>query len=286
MPLKPSIVGYESPPFAYTLDARWLMAYAAGIGDPAACYHDSTRAIAMHPVFPVCVEWDAILAVLGATRAHGLSAEEYARSVHAEHDLQVFRPLTPGMRVTNRARVVGVEQRRPGAFLTMQIDTLNEAGELCCRTWQGNLFREVALEGEAHHTEQAPAWPGQFDTAVAPTHTPVEIPLQAAHVYTECSRIWNPIHTDRAYAQAAGLPEIILHGTATLAYAVSALLTQAGGIAPTRVRRLGGRFSGMVWLPDRLRLVCAPARDGVVAFSVCNSDGREVISRGFCDVGP
>jgi len=167
MPLKPSIVGYESPPFEYSIDTRWLMAYAAGIGDSAACYHDSLQPIAMHPVFPVCVEWDAILAVLDATRAHGLSAEETARSVHAEHDLQIFRPLTPGMRVTTRARVVGVMQRRPGVFLVMQIDTLNAAGELCCRTWQGNLFRDVVLDGEARHIAEAPdsagasaAWSG------------------------------------------------------------------------------------------------------------------------------
>ena len=43
----------------------------------------------------------------------------------------------------------------------------------------------------------------------------------AAHVYTECARIWNPIHTDVAYARAAGLPDIILHGTATLALSIS-----------------------------------------------------------------
>src|SRR5215831_17990681 len=45
-----------------------------------------------------------------------------------------------------------------------------------------------------------------------------------AHVYSECARIWNAIHTDRAAALAAGLPDIILHGTATLALAVSAVL--------------------------------------------------------------
>ena len=279
MPLEPSIVGFESPPFAYDIDARWLMAYAAGIGDAAPCYRDSTQVLAMHPVFPVCVEWDAILAVLAATRAHGLSAAECARSVHAEHDLQIFRPFTAGMRVRAQAVVVGVEQRRPGAFLTMRIDTYDEAGELCCRTWQGNLFRDVALAGEAVHAAQAPAWPVQVagDTS---SSAAIAIPLAAAHVYTECSRIWNPIHTDRAFAQAAGLPEIILHGTATLAYAASALPLAD----PAQVRRLGGRFSGMVWLPDNLQLETTRVAAGQHAFRVVNDAGREVISRGFCHV--
>ena len=284
MPLKPSIVGFESPLFHYAIDARWLMAYAAGIGDPAPYYRDSTRALAMHPVFPVCVEWDAILAVLAATRAHGLSAAACARSVHAEHDLHLYRPLTAGMRVSAQAVVTGVEQRRPGAFLTMRIDTRDEAGELCCRTWQGNLFRDVALDGTASHLETAPPWPSAGSGADAAHRVPLAIPLAAAHVYTECSRIWNPIHTDRAYAQAAGLPEIILHGTATLAYAASALVAQLTPDDPSRMRRIGGRFSGMVWLPDALQLSMTPAAPTGAAFRVLNATGQDVISRGFCHV--
>lgn len=284
MPLQPSIVGFESPPFHYDIDARWLMAYAAGINDAAACYRDSTRTLAMHPVFPVCVEWDPILAVLAATRVHGLGAAECARSVHAEHDLHIYRPLTAGMRVRSQAVVVGVAQRSPGAFLTMRIDTLSEAGELCCRTWQGNLFRDVALDGEARELEAAPAWPLRTSAADHPQVIPLAIPEGAAHVYTECSRIWNPIHTDRAYAQAAGLPEIILHGTATLACALSALVARLAPDDPSRVHRLGGRFSGMVWLPDALQLVLAPAPG--TAFEVMNAGGRAVISRGFACLHP
>ena len=42
----------------------------------------------------------------------------------------------------------------------------------------------------------------------------VPISALAAHVYTECARIWNPVHTDTAVADRAGLPGLILHGTA------------------------------------------------------------------------
>ena len=76
----------------------------------------------------------------------------------------------------------------------------------------------------------------------------------AAHVYTECARIFNPIHTDRAVALAAGLPDIILHGTATLALAVSELIKGFADGNPARVKRLGGRFSAMVLMPGMLSL--------------------------------
>ena len=46
----------------------------------------------------------------------------------------------------------------------------------------------------------------------------------AAHVYTECARIYNPIHTSRRAARVAGLGKPLLHGTAVLTKCVSAIL--------------------------------------------------------------
>jgi len=69
--------------------------------------------------------------------------------------------------------------------------------------------------------------------------TEVPIPATLAHVYTECARIWNPIHTDPAVARQAGLSAILLHGTATLALAVSAALAREPRGAETPVTRSG-----------------------------------------------
>ena len=82
-----------------------------------------------------------------------------------------------------------------------------------------------------------------------PSHTwSTEVPISStlAHVYTECARIWNPIHTDRAVARAAGLPDIILHGTATLALAISQTLRHdpRGPAAPVRALGLSLRRHG------------------------------------------
>jgi acyl dehydratase len=82
----------------------------------------------------------------------------------------------------------------------------------------------------------------------------VQVPVDggAAHVYTECARIWNPIHTDLGVALDAGLPGLILHGTATLAHAVSVGVDQLGGGDPAAVRRVRGRFGAMVPMPSTL----------------------------------
>jgi N-terminal half of MaoC dehydratase len=59
MPLLDRIVGQSTREFRYHVDARWLMAYAAGVEDLSPCYFDTTNAITAHPIFPVCLEWDA-----------------------------------------------------------------------------------------------------------------------------------------------------------------------------------------------------------------------------------
>ena len=103
----------------------------------------------------------------------------------------------------------------------------------------------------------------------------------AAHVYTECARIWNPIHTDIAYARAAGLPGLILHGTATLALSVSRTLH---GVDPAKVRRVRCRFAGMVPMPSTLTVLAAREAQEI-AFETRNERGEAVISRGSVTLG-
>ena len=107
------------------------------------------------------------------------------------------------------------------------------------------------------------------------------VAAQLAHTYTECAHIWNPIHTDRAVALAAGLPDIILHGTATLALAVSGIINQSLNGNADRVRRLGGRFAAMVFMPSDIELQIGKADRGIIAFRVLNAQGQEAISQGF-----
>jgi acyl dehydratase len=105
------------------------------------------------------------------------------------------------------------------------------------------------------------------------------------HVYTECASIWNPIHTERAVALAAGLPDIILHGTATWALAGREILRVYGGDDPRRLRRLCGRFRAMVLPGTEITVEHAAARDGAVHFVVHNHRGEPAIDQGYAVVG-
>ena len=94
-----------------------------------------------------------------------------------------------------------------------------------------------------------------------------EIPIlpEAAQIYTACADIYNPIHTERAYAQAAGLPDPILHGSATFAFSLRELMRQFLGNDAERLRRVAGQFRSMVTLGEPITVRAlgeAPVSEG------------------------
>ena len=273
MKIPSRIAGAEAPAVEQVVDPRWVMAYSAGIGeaDPR-CYDTTREDLPVHPVFPVCYEWEPLQPVRNLPELKPV----HSRLVHAQHAVTFHRPLRAGETVRTTARLVAALARAPGAFIVFRCETRDARGALVVTTDYGYLYRGVALEGPdrrlAELAEPAPS------AEKLSSLGEIEVPATAAHVYTECARIFNPIHTDLAYARAAGLPGIILHGTATLALSVSRALRHHD-IDWRRVRALSCRFSGMVLMPSTLGV--AAARNGAeLAFEAANDRGEKVISRG------
>jgi acyl dehydratase len=269
------------------IDARWPMAYAAGLGDTDPAYLDTLRpgGIVAHPLFPVCYEWP--LAV--ESRARQLGEEIALRGVHATHDLVLHRRVRPGDRLRTTAAVVAVAPRRAGAYVLTRYATVDADGAPVSVTDYGSVYLGVACDPEGDLPATPNASGGEPEGADTWT-AEVPIPATLAHVYTECARIWNPIHTDPAVARRAGLSAILLHGTATLALAVSAALVRESRGAETPVARVACRFTGMVGLPSCLTVTGRSARAGdgtaIVTFRATTPDGRAALSDGWLAVGP
>jgi len=283
MRIPASAVGLTVGPREHEVDARWLMAYAAALGESGPEYFDTTRpgGILAHPLFPVCYEWPLALDV----RAKALPDDVAVRGVHATHRLTLHRPPRAGDRLSTTATVAALEPRAPGAYLVLRMETVDAAGRPVSTTEYGSLYLGVTCDGapraetlsppgrgQGEGPPDADRWSWSVEVAVAPT---------LAHVYTECARIWNPIHTDRAVALQAGLPDIILHGTATLALAISQALRQQPGGAATPVRAVSARFGAMVRLPSRLVVrgrAPRPSPAGpMVRFEALAEDGRPAV---------
>ena len=286
MPYDAKLVGQATEPISHEVDARWIMSYAAGLNDfnPAYFATDPAPPVA-HPLFPVCLEWPAILSSRQLLGSDALTPEEAARSVHAAHDLHLLRPISEGESLTTQATVTGMKAIGPGVAVTTRLDTRNADGQAVARTWQLGIARGVALNGAARESEPPPPPPSLRSPWTQPRRFPIPIAANAAHVYTECARIWNPIHTDRRVALAAGLPDIILHGTATLALAVSRLVDEFLDGASSRVRRIGGRFRAMVLMPSTITVEVLGQTEDTLFFQVLTQDREPAVSGGFLSYG-
>jgi acyl dehydratase len=270
--LSSDIVGRETGPHEQRIDARWLMAYSAALGETDPRYYDTAAGVLAHPLFAVCYEWPATREVRDRAGLEPFNA----RLVHAQHDLAIHRLPKASENLNISGKVVAALQRRPGALVVFRLTARDAQGELVSVTDFSALYRGVELQGGDRSIEALADPPAH--TKVLQQVGEISVPATAAHVYTECARIWNPIHTDVAYARAAGLPDIILHGTATLALSVSKVLTSFG-MTTDLVRRVRCRFAGMVLMPSLLT-VHASSEGAGLAFETRNERGEAVIQRG------
>ena len=163
--------------------------------------------------------------------------------MHATHDTVLYRAIRPPERLTTQLTVAGVERRKPGAYMVTRLDTVDAAGKPVCTSWYGAIYRGVEVKGPDAPAKLPMAPPEPVVEEGEPLwECEVDVPAGMAHIYTECARIFNPIHTDAAVARAAGLPEIILHGTATLALAVSRVIESEAGKRSCKNRKSRGAF--------------------------------------------
>ncbi len=292
MPVPAALLEMDVAPVLHGVDERWIMAFAAALEDQSDRYFDTTQAngIVAHPLFAVCPEWQAIVASRSLSERRGMTREEVLTGVHATHDVIVHRLVRPGDRLETSLSIVAVTDISPGAKVTTRLTTVDADGRPVATTTQDAIYLGVPTDGVDHPDPSPPPDVQDQERRGGPATTAIDLSAGAAHVYTECARIWNPIHTDRAVARAAGLPDIILHGTATLALGVSSVIEGYAGGNPELVRRISGRFAAMVELPSTITVALWPGNataDGctTVPFEVRNEHGVAAVKDGLIVLG-
>jgi len=210
-----------------------------------------------------------------------LTAAEGRRAVHAGQDSRLYRPIRAGDTLELTATLLGARASRAGVVTAIRFDTRDaRTGELMVETLSTTVYRDVAMTGRETADVPSPAYEAPADNA--PT---VTIPTSAGlpHIYSECAEIWNPIHTERQVALAAGLPDVIIHGTALWALAgLEAARLYADGDT-RRLTRLAARFTGQAF-PGR-PMTLAHDRDGeAVRLALSSDDGRPLLT-GLAEFG-
>ena len=113
------------------------------------------------------------------------------------------------------------------------------------------------------------------------------VTVEQIRAYAEASGDRNPIHLDDRFARRAGLPGVIAHGMLTMAF-VTQLVTDWLGDRGS-VRRLQGRFAGMVLPGDEVRCMgIVSAKDDsrrriTLSLSAVNQRGERVFTKGIAE---
>jgi acyl dehydratase len=106
------------------------------------------------------------------------------------------------------------------------------------------------------------------------------------HRYAGASGDFNPIHIDREFATAVGLPQNILHGLYSMAQ-VARAATQAAGGDPRSLKRLSVQFRGM-GLPEKEIRVTGKVREAAsgrfVIETVAEQEGNQIIRNAEAEI--
>lgn len=278
MPFRSAIVGEKLPAMSIAVSPRMALAYAAGLEEEMALDDAGEDFVAL-PFFCVSLEWQLVIAA--RNEMLGVSPGEAVRAVHAGQSTRFLKPLRTGQTVQVSGRIAEVRQTRAGALSVTELDVMDADGELVSSTLSTGFYPGVAVTGEDRRAAgfvPPPVIPAEMTDL---QETIVSLDRGFPHRYTECANIWNPIHTERRVALAAGLPDIIVHGTALWALAGKTLVSRFAPGASGRLKSLSGRFAAMVIPGTSIKVRHGrTSTDGNVAFEVLNERGEKAVADG------
>ena len=276
-------VGVRSVANTTLVTTRYAMAYAAGINDANPAYFDDLApgGVGVHPGIAFSLQWASRFR---PDQTPNLRAAPFG--VHASTDLRIHRPFRTGEAITTQGMVIQKRQIRPGVYNVDRYRMTASNGDLVAELYYNGITRGATLEGPDAIIDDEPPWPVLSSTGDSVLwRQELPIGLQAAQQYTECARIYNPIHTEPSVAKAAGLPDIILHGSATKAISLSAVIDRCFDGDAARITRLCGQLRAMVLMDTTIAVegMAEEVMDGEkrVLFRTLTQDGERAVSNGI-----
>jgi acyl dehydratase len=301
LPLSSEIVDVAFRLRTHAIDERSLMAFAAGAGDARPELIDTARpgGIVAHPLFPASLEWPSLGDVAAELRDQGVDRRHLLLATPLDYDLRWHRAIHPGDVLRLGVEVTAAQPTPEGVALTVVASSADAEGRMVTRSRSHLLLPEVELAGKPRADEERGAG-GDGDPVIdlrsewSNTEAMIRrgrrrIGAPAAHVFSECSGIWNPLCTDRALALRHGRAYLALPPAGVLAMVVGGAL-QLGSGDPAWVSRVQAEFGAPVPVPAMLDIEAEvptrPSRAAPLRFRAYLQDGTPVITTGLLVAGP
>jgi acyl dehydratase len=286
MQLDSQLVGTTLKPHRLQVKWRRLMNYAAAVSDPNPVYFDDERpgGIIGHPMFCTAVTWRICERLWEFLETDRFPLEALATQVHYSEHLQFHRPIRAAEDLTVRGRVAAVVPHRSGVHFVIRFDAADNNGRPVFTEHTGALLRGVQCSNNGLGTGITTVSPADDSAEAMSWQAELPIDPLLPYIYDGCTDIHFPIHTSRRFAHEAGLPGIIVQGTATLALAVRELINRETGGNPLKLRSVQCRFGAMVLPGGRVRVqrLGDRSRPGgrEIHFQVLNEQNEAAIRRG------
>jgi len=288
MKVSSHFVGIQFKPYQTTISQRGTMNYAAALNDNNPAYFDDTqdRPLVGHPLQVAAVTWPIVERIQEYIDTDDFPREIMATQVHYDEHIQLHRLINPGDNLNISGQIAAILPHPIGTHIINRFDARDKNDKPVFTEFIGGLMRGVQCPDGGRGKENLPPV-----SKIPGTNTPVSWestvdidPLQA-FIYDGCSNIHFPIHTSIRFARKVGLPTPIFQGSATLALAVTELVTREANADPTRIKSIACRFSDMVIPGSQIvvqLLMESPAEGGGrnLFFQVLNAQGKKAISNG------
>ncbi|MCX0272545.1 3-alpha,7-alpha,12-alpha-trihydroxy-5-beta-cholest-24-enoyl-CoA hydratase [Nocardia zapadnayensis] len=176
-----------------------------------------------------------------------------ATLLQQEQQLRVHAPLPPTGSARCRGEVLAIENRGGAAVLVQRTELVGADGTpLVSGTSRIHARGEGTAGGSTVRPKAAPPPASPADAEVL-----IHTDEQQAVRYQHCGKnnsLHGNVHTDAAFARAAGLAGPIMQGVCTYGMVCAALIDTVLGADITRVRGFSGRFTGIVFPGESLHV--------------------------------
>ncbi|MDZ8275053.1 MaoC/PaaZ C-terminal domain-containing protein [Microbacterium aquimaris] len=279
MTIDTAIVGARGKTVERSWTSTDALLYAVAVG---AGQEDASKELAYTTENSRGVEQQALPSMICVTATaplpEGLEID-FTKLLHAQMGFTLDRPIPVNGSVRATGQVDGVYDKGSGALIATSTEVVDAASGDRLAVLESGLFIRGA-GGFGGEKSPSAAWS-------LPERDPddvrtLPIPTWQALVY-RLTGDRNPLHSDPAFAEAAGFPAPILHGMASYGYSARALVNSLVGEDTARFRSMFARFTKPVFPGEVLTLQVWRTDEGAV-FRTLDSAGDVVLDRGVATV--
>lgn len=246
-------LGAELPSQEFSWTASDVALYALGVGaagDPM----DTTGLEYIHDTAPkVLPSFATVAATMNVTEAPRVSFPgveiDLAKVVHGSQSVRLHRPIPAEGTATTTTKIAEIQDKGSAAVIIQESETVSADGEKLWTARSGIFARgEGGFGGERGTSEKVEYPEREADHTVEVATLP-----QQALIYRLCGDR-NPLHSDPAFAEAAGFPRPILHGLCSYGLVLRAVIDDVLGGDVTRVHGYGVTFGGIFFPGETMRI--------------------------------